>query len=122
MSGEIPKVIVAETRRRWSEDEKRAITEECRTTPVSQVAKKYGLSSGLLFRWRKQRGLPVRSWGAQGPEQQRFVPIAVRREVVEPGNGAATIEIVLRSGRRVVVGKDFDDSTLRRVIEALEPV
>lgn len=120
MSGEIPKVVIAETRRRWSEEDKLAITEECKSRPVSQVAKKYGLSAGLLFRWRKERGLPTGTRQPQACKQLSFVPIAVHPGAIERSPAAASIEIVLRSGRRVVVGKDFDIDTLRRVMEALE--
>ena len=45
-----------ERRRRWSEDEKARIIEESFTpgAKVSDVARKHGVSRGLIFAWRKE--------------------------------------------------------------------
>jgi transposase len=47
--------VVAETRRRWSEDEKRAIVSEALRpgVNVSAIARRHGIKPSLLFRWRK---------------------------------------------------------------------
>ena len=59
MSGHISKdhIIVVETRRRWSDDERRRAVEETRHLPVSAVARRHGMAKSLLFRWRKEAGL-----------------------------------------------------------------
>jgi hypothetical protein len=53
----------------------------------------------------------------------RFIPIAlpsppVPRDVGSDRDGA--IEVVLRGGRRLLVGKDFDVASLKRIVTALE--
>ncbi len=47
--------VVADTQRRWSEDEKQAIIAEALQPGVnmSAVARKHGIKPSLLFRWRK---------------------------------------------------------------------
>lgn len=113
----------ADTRRRFSRDEKLAIVAETVTVPVTRVARKHGISSGLVFRWRKMLG--KRSSAARTAEQG-FVPIALpapamRQETNEGRAHEGVIEIVLSGGRRVLVGKDVDAAALKRVIEALDP-
>jgi len=120
MSGHMTKFFVADARRRWSEEEKQAIIEESKTNPVARVAKKYGVATSLLFRWRKMQGI-----GARRPRtsnETNFVPIALPAPA-ERAPSAATqglIEIVLGGGRRVIVGADVDTCALKRVITALE--
>lgn len=119
------RVFVADTRRRFSMEEKLAIVAETATSPVTRVARRHGVSSGLVFRWRKTLGnhgtapQPVRT------AEKSFVPIAlpapsVQQEVVEGSARDGVIEIVLSGNRRVILGKDFDAAALKRVIEALE--
>lgn len=121
MSGHMTKVYEADTRRRWSEQEKQGIIEESKTAPVSQVAKKYGVATSLLFRWRKQQGIRVRSRSAHLPEENKFIPIALPAPIgVSAPSGQGGIEVVLGNGRRVIVGQDVDVSILKRVVAALE--
>ena len=40
-------------RRRYSLEEKRRFIEEARTSGVSSIARKYGVSASQLFRWRR---------------------------------------------------------------------
>ncbi len=62
MSGHITegKIVVIETRRRWSDEERKQAVEATRTSPVSAVARKFGMAKGLLFRWRKEAGLAAK--------------------------------------------------------------
>lgn len=119
MSGDMTKVFVADVRRRWSEEEKRSIIEESLRAPVARVAKKHGVAASLLFRWRKQAGIRVRNRCA---EERRFVRVALPApaEAAPVNDKRDGIEIVLGSGRRVIVGRDVDAAFLKRVIEALE--
>lgn len=123
--------IVAETRRRWSEAEKRAIVEEASgaCTNVSAVARRHGLKPALLYRWRKELA---------GPRPARrsvdLVPVTITQSPPAPtgqgqppgigdatGNGASgTIEIVLANGRRIRVGGDIGPAALKRIIAAVE--
>ena len=121
MSGQMTKVFDVDARRRWSEAEKLAIVEESKTNPVARVAKKHGVSASLLFRWRKALG--VRAKSSQPPSREKaFVrvalPVAVDAARAHHGHGA--IEIVLGSGRRVIVGKDADIAALKHIIETLD--
>jgi transposase len=47
--------VVTETRRRWSEAEKRAVVAEADWPGVniSAVARRHGIKPSLLFRWRR---------------------------------------------------------------------
>ena len=126
MSGPIDerRFFVADTRRRFSMEEKLAIVAETATNPVTRVARKHGVSSGLVFRWRKTLGhqgmapQPVRTAG------KSFVPIALpapeAQQKAVDGARDGTIEIILGGNRRIVLGRDFDAVALKRVIEALE--
>jgi hypothetical protein len=60
MSGYIPEksfAVVAETRRRWTLAEKAAVVAEIAGSSVSAVARKHGIASSLVFRWRRELGL-----------------------------------------------------------------
>ena len=50
--------VVAETRRRWTAEERRQIVAESETGSVSAVARRHGVAVSLVFRWRRQAGLP----------------------------------------------------------------
>ena len=117
------RVFVADTRRRFSLEEKLAIVGETATSPVTRVARKHGISSGLVFRWRKTlgHGGPATSPGRAA--EKSFVPIALPAPVVPQGAGCGqdgAIEVVLLGGRRIIVGKDFDVAALKRIVTALE--
>ena len=62
MSGHISsdKIVVIETRRRWSDEERRQAVEETQHMAVSAVARKFGMAKSLLFRWRKEAGLATK--------------------------------------------------------------
>jgi len=55
VSGEIfgPSPSQPGRRRRYSLEEKRRFVDEARTSGVSSVARKYGVSASQLFRWRR---------------------------------------------------------------------
>jgi transposase len=130
-------VITADTRRRWSQEEKRAIIEEAaRTTiSVSAVARQHGIAPSLLFRWR-------RDFAAVGQTDEpqaapAFIPLALpapaeaadrhecRRGCAKPesrfGEGrSGLIEIELAGGRRLRIDGTVDTGALKRVIDALE--
>lgn len=127
-----------ERRRRWSIEQKQEIVAESLrsdTTPT-KVARKYAISSGLLYSWRQQLlhapvGPLMRSTpsfaqveiAAEPPE-----PASPNDAAVEPvGRAAATgqprseglIEIVLPQGVTLWVDAQVDGRALRRVLGAL---
>jgi transposase len=124
-------VITTGSRRRWTPEEKQRILAESFAVPrnVSATARRYGLSNGQLFTWRRQarEGKLVMDGDDAG-----FTPVIVAPERSDceennrppqsisstPADGR--MEIVLPDGRRVIVGYDVDVAALARVIKVLE--
>ena len=113
-------IVVASTRRSWSADEKRAILAEAgaTTTSVSAVARRHGLHSSLLFRWRRDareaEPTPIPT------PLPTFIPLALSAPAcVPPRRPAGAIEIEVAGGHRVRVEPGADPAVLRSVIEAL---
>jgi transposase len=106
------------------------------------VARRYGISSGLLYTWRQQ--LLCGALAAVAATQPRFVRVDVVPESsraaaatsvvpevrparpIEPAPAqrsvapAGRIEIVLRRGATVWVDAQVDEAALRRVLAALK--
>jgi transposase-like protein len=119
-------------RRNYSEADKKRIIEEAsrENGSVSGVARKYGVSTGLMFRWRKQLGM--------GP-RHRIVPVTITdtpdgladrsalmtRPAAAPPSAKAeraapAIEIELAGGRRLRFERDTDPETVQRLVAALD--
>jgi transposase len=152
MTGSVSKAKILpgpERRRRWSVDQKLAIVAEMeRGSSGSAVAQRYGISTGLLYTWRRQsQGLATRGRAplSKAPPVD-FLPVVVRPEealaavrlppaeapttpppipttaaVVEGGPVAAdgVIEIALSGGHRLRVDRHVDAEALRRVLSVL---
>ena len=126
MSGHISRdnIIVVETRRRWSDDERRRAVEETQHLPVSAVGRKHGMAKSLLFRWRKEAGLT-----GKRPKIEGFVPVRIAAAPaislpppptsVPVINEAGSIEIELVSGTKLRVSGTVRPEALRQVIAAL---
>lgn len=117
-----PHVVVAGTRRAWSPEEKRTIVAEANdpATTVSAVARRHGLHSSLLFRWRRDARRQERAAGY--PAQPAFVPLALPAPAEPPPEAhaaAGVIAIELSGGHRLRVEGAVDPAVLRGVIEAL---
>ena len=101
-------------RRRWSEAQKRRIVAESYRTgeSVSGVARRHGVHSSVLFRWRRRYRKLVDTGAG-------FVPVVV--EVPEEATAGATgrIEIVLGGDVRVVVDATVHAPALARVLAVL---
>ncbi len=126
-----------ERRRRWSEDEKARITQEsfAAGAKVSDVARKHGVSRGLIFSWRKE----ARVDGFAVPAAPRLVPVHVaapsplpsgvvtHEPVVQTppqsarfiGRKSGLIEIDLGGGKRIRVDANVDADALGRVLDVL---
>ena len=120
--------VVAETRRRWTAEERRRIVAESETAPVSGVARRHGIAVSLVFRWRRQAGLPGKRAGVKKADAV-FVPVMLAAppapeapletpRVQAPDSGL--IEIELAGGRRVRLSGPVDVQALKRVIAVLE--
>ena len=124
MSGHISGdgIIVVDTRRRWSEEERQRALEDTKSASVSSVARKHGVAKSLLFRWRKEAGLsakrrsiapfvPVRISAAPAINLPSSAPPATP----EPGS----IEIEFVDGTKLRVNGAVKSEPLRQVIAAL---
>ena len=115
-------------RRRFSKADKKRIVEEAIRpgAAVSAVARRYGIDTRLLFRWKQKLApaakaettfLPVTLTDApdQSAETPRLTPAPVIVERSAPG-----IEVELIGGRRVRFDLDTDPETVRRLVSLLE--
>ena len=101
--------MIADTGRRFSMEEKLVIVAETETSPVTRVARKNGVSSGLVFRWRKTLGNRSTARQPTRAAERSFVPIALPapvtpREAVDNCARGGAIEIVLAGNLRIIVG------------------
>ena len=129
----IPKVSTLEviqtgSRRRWTSEEKLRIVAESVSAPraVSSTARRYGLSSGQLFNWRRL----VREGLLTADRPEGFMPAMVVDDGAgdDPASGVphgskeivGRMVIALAGGRRIIVGRDVDVAVLGRVIEVVE--
>ena len=119
-----------ERRRRWRLDEKLRIVAEAEAPGACfvEVARRYDVSRGLLWNWRRQ----VRSGELRSTETRAFLPVQVMPDahVAASGSVAAstpsrrqapdeTIEITLPDGTSVRVGRNVGTVALRRVLGVL---
>jgi len=116
--GQTPAALGAAARNPyWREEDARTVLEEWSSSGLGlkEFAGRYGLSAGRLRRWSERLGRRRRL---------RFHPVAVQVDGVStrpPGSGdEGGIAVVLRGGRRVAVGRDFDEEVLARVVRVVE--
>jgi transposase len=110
-------------RRHWSDAEKVRIVEESLRghRQGSAVARRYGISRGLLTQWRKAHRLGLLD-GSPSP----FTPVQIAPDPMPPadmdvrGPPSHRVEITLGNGRRLSVGLSIDGTTLARLIRVLE--
>lgn len=104
-------MLVRRRYERWSDAERTRITTESFASgePIAQVAKRNGVSLGLLHYWRRQ----ARSIGAV--EELRFVPVTVAAQAERvPG----AMELLIRDVTIRIAG-NVDVPCLRAVLEAV---
>lgn len=122
-----------ERRRRWRLDEKLRIVAEAEAPGAcfAEVARRYDLSRGLLWHWRRQ----VRSGELRLAEVAGFLPVQVMPDAPVAMTASAavpastpsrrqsasdeTIEITLPDGTTLRVGRGVGSVALRRVLGAL---
>ena len=131
--------VVATTRRSWSNEQKRAMVAEIGVgdATLSQVARRHGIHTSLLFRWRRDLGTPLAAVTREMPRAQSvtppaapsprpalsFVPVTLPPPSPPPAPKSPKtggIEIVIAGGRTVRVGTDVDTDVLVAIIDALE--
>jgi transposase len=123
--------IRSERRRRWSSKDKLAIVRETLASgAVAQVvADQHGISTGLIYTWRKQMlkaamaGFAVVEIKPDTPmalpTRQASSPEPLAMMVEGPSASSGVIEVELSSGVRLRVGSDVDGAALQRVLAAL---
>jgi transposase len=118
-------------RRNYSDADKRRIIEEasCENASISGVARKYGISTSLMFQWRKLLGM--------GPVH-RIVPVTITdtpdgladlsaltgslrsQAPVIIDRATPAIEVELTGGRRLRFERGTDPETIQRLVAALD--
>ena len=119
-------------RRNYSDADKRRLIEEAmrENASVSGVARKYGISTDLMFRWRKKLGMAP---------MHRIVPVTISdtmdgladqaamtsrptasRTPTKVESATPAIEIELAGGRRLRFARDTDPETIQRLVAALD--
>jgi transposase len=135
-SQRIEVITRGERRRRWSVEQKREIAAESLEPGISPitVARRYGISSGLLYTWR--RHLLEGSLGTSAHPVARFARVDVMAMPTDPGPAPRSspqptptpnsvnhpdgmIEIALPGGVSVRVDAQVDSGALRRVLAVL---
>jgi len=135
-SQRIEVITRGERRRRWSVEQKREIATESLEPGISPitVARRYGISSGLLYTWR--RHLLEGSLGTVSRPVAKFARVAVMATPSQPAPATPSlpqptpmphsmnhpdgmIEIALPGGVIVRVDAQVDSGALRRVLAAL---
>ena len=104
-------MVVRRRNERWPDAERVRITAESFASdePIAQVARRNGVSLGLLHYWRRQ----ARAIGAV--EELRFVPVTVAQDAV---CSTGRLELTIRDVTVRVEG-DIEVSRLRIVLEAI---
>ena len=113
--------VVAETRRKWTAAERKQIVCETEASSVSSVARKHGVATSLVFRWRREAGVAGKRNVRKAASA--FVPVALPALThAAPVAGAdhGLIEIELAGDRRLRVSGPVESEALRRVIAVLE--
>ena len=135
-SQRIEVITRGERRRRWSVEQKREIAAESLEPGISPitVARRYGISSGLRYTWR--RHLLEGSLGTASRPGAEFARVEVLAMPAQPvpatpslprpvpapnslNHPEGTIEIALPGGVSVRVDAQVDSGALRRVLAAL---
>ncbi len=120
----------AERRRSWHPQQKMAIVQEsCAPGAVpTQVARRYGISTGLLYTWRKQLLTAatdgfIRCEVVAEPAAVALPAPDVRspppRLPVPDRASASTTEVELPGGTKLRLGGDVDAGALARVLDVL---
>ena len=116
-------VIQTGSRRRWTAAAKLRIVEESLNGPrlLQPTARRYGLSTGQLYLWRRQAREGKLSCEA---EQPGFVPAIVvadhQNEIVAAPVTSGRIEIMIGGGRRMIVEGDVNPALVVEVVRGLE--
>jgi transposase len=116
-------IILGKERRRWSEDDKRAIVAETLAAgEVTSVARRHGANPSMVFSWRKR--LLDESRPSERPPA--FMPVILPPPETQSCNppavassGAATLDVEFSCGARLRVTGAVDPDLVAGVVRAL---
>jgi transposase len=111
-------VVELGRRRHWTSEAKLRIIEESFAgwRQASATARRHGISSSLLFAWRKA----YRAGTLVGAVPSGFVPaVVVEEPAPSTAPASSRIEIVTPNGHRVLVDAGVDEAALARVLAVL---
>ena len=118
-------IILGQARRRWSEDEKRALVAETFVDgqTVHGVARRHNVSRSMLFGWRKQY-CETLGFAAPASTPIGFTPVAIARaEQSEPTPASPVdmplIELEFGHGVRLRISGAVDPDLAAAVMKAL---
>jgi transposase len=119
-SAQVQRLEVVELgrRRRWTSEAKLRIIEESFAgwRQASATARRHGISTSLLFAWRKA----YRAGALVAAAPTSFVPaVVVEERPAATPPAPSRIEIVTPNGHRVLVDADVDEAALTRVLSVL---
>ena len=102
----------------WREADARVVLEEWSSSglELEEFARRHELAPRRVRRWSERLG---------AGRKVRFHAVELRFDGHTPGEGEAVngeggVAVVLRGGRRVAVGRDFDEQLLARVVRVVE--
>jgi transposase len=119
-------IILGQARRRWSEDEKRALVAETfvHGQTVNGVARRHNISRSMLFGWRKQ--YCETGFAAHASASIGFTPVAIAQS--EPGEpaipptapmGMPLIELEFGRGIRLRISGAVDPNLAAAVMKSM---
>jgi transposase len=109
-------VITSQRRRSWGVEEKAAITAESFApgANVAEVARRHGVSVGLLHYWRRKARRPVAA------EAMRFMPVVPEEEPRRRASGDTGSIQIDYGGARIRVDGAVDPGVLAAILSALQ--
>jgi transposase-like protein len=121
-SNDVPQAPAMPARRFFSDEQKLAIAIESGQpgATVSGVARKHGIVTGLLFRWRVQFGVAQKKRAKLAPVAlaDDIAAVPILRDLVQPPEGMMAID--LPDGRRVFAPAGSDPNVVRARVESGE--
>jgi len=119
---DVPQAPTTPARRFFSDEQKLAIVKETEQpgATVSGVARKHGIVTGLLFRWRAQFDVAPKKRAKLAPVALADETTAARvlRDLVQPPEGMMAVD--LPDGRRVFAPAGSDPDAVRARVESRE--
>lgn len=105
----------------WREEEARVVLDSCLASGLSiaAFAEEHGLRPERLYRWQRRldRDSDLSFHPVEVVESRPVAGLADHGEAPQP---SSDVELILRNGRRIRVGRSYDRDLLRDLVETLE--